>query len=424
MATSNHLQNQSVISNVDWLSIFLYFCLVIAGWMNIYSASLPLEPTSIFDLNQIYGKQLLFIILCVPTIIILLSVDSKIYDKYALIFYALGIILLMGLFVFGKTIKGQTNWYQFAGISLQPSEFAKIGTALLLSKYISDTQTTFQTLKEQGIALGIIFLPVLFILLQPDAGSAMIFVSLFLVLNREGFPTWYLWTGAFLIVGFILALIIPPLYLSLLICLGFGVHFYFNKRISRNPFVYIFLLIASIAYTLSVEYVFENVLEPHQKDRINVLIGEDVNLKKEGYNLNQSMIAIGSGEIWGKGFLEGTQTKGGFVPEQHTDYIFTTVGEEWGFVGSLVVIGLFVTLFLRIIYLAEKQKIIFARVYGYCVAAFLFMHFFVNISMLIGIFPTIGVPLPFFSYGGSSLIAFTILLFVFLKLDANKVNEW
>src|SRR5690606_10809475 len=199
-----------------------------------------------------------------------------------------------GLFVFGKTIQGQTNWYQFAGISLQPSEFAKIGTALLLSKYISDTQTTFQTLKEQGIALGIIFLPVMFILLHPDAGSAMIFVSLFLVLNREGFPTWYLWTGAFLIVGFILALIIPPLYLSLLIVLGFGVHFYFNKRISRNPFVYIFLLIASIAYTLSVEYVFENVLEPHQKDRINVLIGEDVNLKKEGYNLNQSMIAIGS----------------------------------------------------------------------------------------------------------------------------------
>lgn len=424
MATSNHLQNQSVISNVDWLSILIYACLVFIGWLNIYSSSLPLEATSIFDLGQTYGKQILFIILSIPTIIVLLSLDSKTYDKYALIFYAVGILLLMGLFVFGKTIKGQTNWYQFGGISMQPSEFAKIGTSLLLAKYISDTQTTFQTLKEQGIALGILLLPVFFIMLQPDAGSAMIFFSLFLVLNREGFPTWYLWTGFVALISFFCALLIPPLYLSLIIILIYSIHYYFNKRISRNPIVYVVLALFTIGFTLSVEYVFENVLEPHQKDRINVLIGDEVDMKKEGYNLNQAMIAIGSGGWLGKGYLEGTQTKGGFVPEQHTDYIFTTVGEEWGFAGSLVVIGLFVTLFLRILYLAEQQKLIFARVYGYCVAAILFAHFFVNISMLIGIFPTIGVPLPFFSYGGSSLIAFTILLFIFLKLDANKVNEW
>lgn len=424
MATSNHLQNQSVISNIDWLSVVIYACLVFIGWLNIYSASLPEEATSIFDLGQTYGKQILFVILSIPVIIVLLSLDSKTYDKYALIFYAIGILLLMGLFVFGKSIKGQTNWYQFGGISMQPSEFAKIGTSLLLAKYISDTQTTFQTLKEQGIALGILMLPVFFIMMQPDAGSAMIFFSLFLVLNREGFPTWYLWTGFLAIVAFFCALLIPPIYLSILIIISFGVHYYFNKRISRNPIVYVVLALVTIGFTLSVEYVFENVLEPHQKDRINVLIGDEVDMKKEGYNLNQAMIAIGSGGLLGKGYLEGTQTKGGFVPEQHTDYIFTTVGEEWGFAGSMVVVGLFVTLFFRILFLAEKQKLIFARVYGYCVAAILFAHFFVNISMLIGIFPTIGVPLPFFSYGGSSLVAFTILLFIFLKLDANKVNEW
>src|SRR5690606_37282719 len=359
-----------------------------------------------------------------PVIIVILSLDAKVYEKYSLIYYAIGILLLMGLFVFGKTIKGQTNWYQFGGISMQPSEFAKIGTALLLAKYISENQNGFQTLREHVIAMGIIFLPVLFIMMQPDTGSAMIFAVLFLVLYREGFPACYLWTGFMAILLFVLALLIQPVVLLILILLGCIIHFYFNKSIRRNPFVYGILAVIMAGFVFSVDYVFENVLEPHHKDRINVLIGEDVDLKKEGYNLNQSMIAIGSGGWIGKGFLEGTQTKGGFVPEQHTDYIFITVGEEWGFAGSIAVVAFFITLILRIVYLSEKQKNNFARIYGYCVAAILFMHFFVNISMLIGIFPTIGVPLPFFSYGGSSLIAFTILLFIFLKLDANKVNEW
>lgn len=424
MAKTRQLENQSVISNVDWLSILLYAALVIFGWINIYSASLPLEATSIFDLGQIYGKQLLFICLSIPLIVVILSLDAKVYEKYSLIYYVLGVVLLMGLFVFGTTIKGQTNWYQFGGISMQPSEFAKIGTALLLAKYISENQNGFQTLKEQVIALGIIFLPVVFIMMQPDTGSAMIFAVLFLVLYREGFPAWYLWTGFITVLLFILALVIQPVILLILILLACIIHFYLNKSIRRNPFVYTIVSLLMIGFVFSVDYVFENVLEPHHKDRINVLISEDVDLRKEGYNLNQSMIAIGSGGWIGKGFLEGTQTKGGFVPEQHTDYIFTTVGEEWGFVGTLTVVITFVTLILRLIYLSEKQKNNFARIYGYCVAAILFMHFFVNISMLIGIFPTIGVPLPFFSYGGSSLIAFAILLFIFLKLDANKVNEW
>ena len=424
MVKTKHLENQSVIANVDWLSIFLYAALVLFGWMNIYSSSLPLEATSIFDLGQTYGKQIVFICLCVPLIIVILSLDAKMYEKYALVYYAIGIILLMGLFIFGKTIKGQTNWYQFGGISLQPSEFAKIGTALLLSKYITENQTHFETLKEQAIAMGIVFLPVIFIMMQPDAGSAMIFMVLFFVLFREGFPAWYLWTGFLAILLFLLALLIQPVVLIILILLGCILHYFYNKSILRNPIIYGILALVMCGFVFSVDYVFENVLEPHQKDRINVLIGEDVDMKKEGYNLNQSMIAIGSGGWIGKGFLECTQTKGGFVPEQHTDYIFTTVGEEWGFLGSLGVVGAFVTLVLRLVFLAEKQKNTFARVYGYSVAAILFMHFFVNVSMLIGIFPTIGVPLPFFSYGGSSLIAFTILLFIFLKLDANKVNEW
>lgn len=424
MVKTKHLENQSVISNVDWLSIFLYAVLVVFGWMNIYSASLPIEETSIFDLSQIYGKQLLFIGLTIPVIIVILSLDTKVYEKYSLIFYIVGIVLLMGLFVFGKTIKGQTNWYQFGGISMQPSEFAKIGTALFLSKYITESQTKFETFKEQLIAMGIIFLPVFFIMLQPDAGSAMIFMIFFLVLYREEFPAWYLWTGFMAIVLFVLALVVNPIILLIVILLGCVVHFFYNKSISRNPIIYGILALVMSGFVFSVDYVFDNVLEAHQKDRINVLIGDEVNMKKEGYNLNQSMIAIGSGGWVGKGYLEGTQTKGGFVPEQHTDYIFTTVGEEWGFIGSLAVVASFIALVLRIVFLAEKQKTSFARIYGYCVAAILFMHFFVNVSMLIGIFPTIGVPLPFFSYGGSSLIAFTLLLFIFLKLDANKVNEW
>lgn len=425
MAKTKHLANQSVMANVDWLSIFLYAVLVIFGWMNIYSASLPLEPTSIFDLSQIYGKQLLFIIITIPVIIVILSLDAKVYEKYSIIYYIIGIVLLMGLFVFGKTIKGQTNWYQFGGISMQPSEFAKIGTALFLSKFLSENESLYSTLKEQAVPIGIIFLPVAFIMLQPDTGSAMIFAVLFFVLYREGFPAWYLWTGFLAILLFVLALIIQPYILIPLIIVGCIIHYFVNKSINRNPIVYGLLALAMCAFVFSVDYVFENVLESHQKDRINVLLGGDnVNMKAEGYNLNQAMIAIGSGGIIGKGFLEGTQTKGGFVPEQHTDYIFTTVGEEWGFVGSLLVVACFVTLILRIVYLAEDQKNNFARIYGYCVAAILFMHFFVNVAMLIGIFPTIGVPLPFFSYGGSSLIAFTLLLFIFLKLDANKVNEW
>jgi rod shape determining protein RodA len=418
------MKNQSVGNRIDYISILLYIVLVIIGWMTIYSASLPLEETSIFDLSQIYGRQMLFIGLTIPLIFIILFTDAKIFERLSFVFYGIGIILLLGLFLFGVTKKGQTNWYQFGGFGFQPSEFVKTATALLLAKYLSYSQINLKYTKHQIVGLAIIAIPVLLILMQPDAGSAMIFVSLIFVLNREGLPSWYFFSGIIAIALFFLSLVIQPTYLIAVIFVIMVIHYIFNRKISRNPVVYGLLYLIMAGFAFSVSYVYDSVLEPHQKDRINVLIGEDVDMKREGYNLNQSMIAIGSGGLFGKGYLEGTQTKGGFVPEQHTDYIFTTVGEEWGFIGSLIVILLFAGLFLRIIYLAENQKTKFSRVYGYCVATYLFTHFFVNIAMLIKLFPTIGVPLPFFSYGGSSLWAFTILLFIFIKLDANKVNEW
>lgn len=418
------MKNQKVTNNIDWIIILLYTILVVMGWMNIYSASLPNEETSIFDLSQVYGKQILFILSSIPLIIVILTIDAKMYDKYAFIFYGIGLILLAGLFVLGSTRKGQTNWYAFGGFSLQPSEFVKIATSLMLAKFLSDVQINLKNINHQLIAFAIIGVPVILIMLQPDAGSAMIFLALSLVLYREGLPGWYLGTGAIGILLFILALLIKPIFLVGFALLFILAQYFVTRRAFRNPIISALALVAVSAFVFSVDYVFENVLESHQKDRINVLFGKDVNMQAEGYNLNQSLIAIGSGGWLGKGYLEGTQTKGGFVPEQHTDYIFTTVGEEWGFAGAVTVIIVFISLLLRIVYLAERQKSKFSRTYGYCVASILFMHFFVNITMLIKLFPTVGVPLPFFSYGGSSLWAFTILLFIFIKMDANKVNEW
>lgn len=417
------MRNTSIQKNIDWITVILYLLLVMAGWVNIYSTSLPNVDNTVFDFNEIYGRQLIFIFTCLPLIILILAIDTKFYEKYALIFYTIGILSILGLFLFGKSVKGQTNWYQFGGFGLQPSEFVKTSTALLLAKYLSDNQGYLKTFKEQITAFIIIGIPTLLIL-KNDTGSAMLFASLIFVLFREGLPSWYLWTIFLIILLFICSLILKPFIILSLILIISLIHYFFNKKINRNPFIYLILALIMSCFSLSVDYVYDKVLEPHQKDRINVLIGEDVNLQAEGYNLNQSKIAIGSGGWFGTGFLQGTQTKGGFVPEQHTDYIFTTVGEEWGFVGASVVILLFICLFFRLLYLCEKQKKRFNRVYGYCVVSFLFIHFAFNISMLVGLFPTIGVPLPFFSYGGSSLIAFTLLLFIFLKLDANRINEW
>ena len=411
------MKNQSIKNNLDWICIIIYSLLVIMGWLNIYSSSLS-------SMEDTFEKQLIFIVLTIPLIFIVLSVDGKFYEKYATIIYGISLLSLAGLFVFGKTIAGQRCWYGFGSFTLQPSEFAKAATALALAKYLSDTQINLKDVNRQIQALAVVFLPVMLILPQPDPGSALIYSIFIIVLYREGMPAWYVWTGFIAILLFVLTLVLQPQYVILLALLAI-VLVHFKSRLSdRNLVLSSILFVLISGFVLSVNYVFENVFKQHHRDRFNILLGKAVDMKGIGYNTNQSEIAIGSGGWFGKGFLEGTQTKGGFVPEQHTDYIFTTVGEEWGFLGSLFVIALFVGLFLRIIYLAERQKTKFSRVYGYCVAGILFIHFFVNIAMVLGIFPTIGVPLPFFSYGGSGLWGFTILLFIFIKMDANKVNEW
>lgn len=419
------MKNQSVTNNLDWMSICIYLILVTMGWLNIYSSSLSsveLE-TSIFDFNQIYGKQLLFIILTIPLIIVILSVDGKFYEKFSSVIYSIGLLSLAGLFVFGKTIKGQANWYSFGSFGVQPSEFVKMATALALAKYLSDAQVNLKDLNRQLHILGILFLPILLIV-PHDPGSALIYTVFILVLHREGLPSWYVWTGFGVIFLFILALIIKPLLLVGIALIVILITYFRSRIFNRNWIISSLVFLMVGGFVFSVNYVFDNVFKQHHRDRFNILLGKEVDMKGIGYNTNQSEIAIGSGGWFGKGYLEGTQTKGGFVPEQHTDYIFTTVGEEWGFLGCLIVISLFIFLIIRIIYLAERQKTKFSRVYGYCVAGILFIHFFVNIAMVAGIFPTIGVPLPFFSYGGSGLWGFTILLFIFLKMDANKVNEW
>lgn len=419
------MKNQSVTNNLDWISIVIYFTLVIMGWLNIYSSSLSSieQETSIFDFSQIYGKQFMFIILTIPLIFIVLSVEGKFYEKFSSVIYVIGLLSLAGLYVFGKTVKGQANWYSFGSFGIQPSEFVKAATALAIAKYLSDVQVNLKDLNRQIQALGILFLPIL--LIAPhDPGSAIIFCVFILVLYREGLPSWYVWTGFIALILFVLALIIKPLILTLIALVVILFVYYRSRIINRNWILSALVFVMIGGFVFSVDYVFVNVFKQHHRDRFNILLGKEVDMKGIGYNTNQSEIAIGSGGWFGKGYLEGTQTKGGFVPEQHTDYIFTTVGEEWGFLGCLFIIGLFLCLIMRIIYLAERQKTKFSRVYGYCVAAVLFIHFFVNIAMVAGIFPTIGVPLPFFSYGGSGLWGFTILLFIFLKMDANKVNEW
>jgi rod shape determining protein RodA len=411
------MKNQSLTNNIDWICIAIYIALVLLGWLNIYSSSLSSEEGTA-------EKQFIFILLTIPLIFVLLYVDGKFYEKYASIFYGIALLSLLGLFAFGKTIAGQRCWYGFGSFTLQPSEFAKALTALALAKYLSDSQINLKDVNHQIQALAIVFLPVMLILPQPDPGSALIYTVFLIVLYREGLPSWYLWTGFSAILLFVLTLVLEPQYVILL-ALVVLLFIHFKSRLGdRNIVLSSILFVLVSGFVLSVNYVFTNVFKQHHRDRFNILLGKTVDMKGIGYNTNQSEIAIGSGGWFGKGFLEGTQTKGGFVPEQHTDYIFTTVGEEWGFVGSLLVVGLFVGLLLRIIYLAERQKTKFSRVYGYCVAAILFIHFFVNIAMVLGVFPTIGVPLPFFSYGGSGLWGFTILLFIFIKMDANKVNEW
>lgn len=407
----------------DWLMILIYLLLVTMGWMNIYSASLSDAANGYFDFSQIYGKQMMWIGLSFILIIFVLAIEAKFYERFASVIYLVSIASLLGLFVFGRTIAGTTAWYDFGGFSIQPSEFVKAATALALAKYVSDIQTNMHEFKNQIGAFLILAVPSILIMLQPDPGSVLVYAAFVFPLYREGLHGSYLLLGLFATILFVstLAFGVEWVILGVFVIIAFILFRNRKKRI--NYLKYIMVAITCIGFALSVSYIFNNVFKQHHRDRFNIVLGKEVDARGIGYNTHQSEIAISNGGWFGKGWTEGTQTKGNFVPEQHTDYIFSTVGEEWGFLGSMTVVLLFMALITRIIYRAEKQKGQFGRVYGYSVAAILFLHFFVNIGMVTGIFPTVGIPLPFFSYGGSALWGFTILLFIFVKLDAANFHH-
>ncbi len=407
---------------IDWITVLLYLALVAYGWMSIYSASETGTHHSIFDFSERYGKQLLWIAMALFLAFIILVIDAKFFSSFAYVFYFLVLLSLIGVLLFGKTVAGSRSWFQIGGFALQPAEFAKFATALALAKYLSKLQTDMRLFKTRIVAATIIFFPALLILLQNDTGSALVYVSFILVLYREGLPGWILALGIFLGTLFIVTIKFGELYVGLGV---FGVALLLLaifKGFRRQWKLWLAGVLFSIAFVSLVDYAFQHVLEPHQRIRIQVMLGMKEDPHGAGYNVNQAKIAIGSGGLTGKGYLKGMLTHNHFVPEQSTDFIFCTVGEERGFLGSALLIGLFVGLLIRIITLAERQRSTFSRVYGYGVASILFFHFTVNLAMTIGLFPVVGIPLPFFSYGGSSLWSFTILLFIFIKQDANRMN--
>ncbi len=408
--------------NVDWFIILTYLVLCIIGWFNIHAAVYDPNNPSIIDLDTNYGKQLIFIISAVIIGFAILLLDSKFFNTFSPIFYGISIFLLILVLIIGRNVGGNQAWIPIGSFRLQPSEFAKFATCLLLAKYLSSGTIKIQDLKTQIIAALIILFPTALILLQPDAGSALTFTSLILVLYREGLSGYFLIVEGLSIVLFVLTVLYNK-YLVLLGVLSFaGILIYLFRRNRKILTITGFGILFSVLFVFSVDFAYNQILKPHQKNRIDVILGKVNDPRGIGYNLNQSKIAIGSGGLWGKGYLQGTQTKYDFVPEQSTDFIFCTVGEEWGFAGCFVVIGLYLFLLIRIVNIAERQRSSFSRIYGYGVASILFFHIFINIGMTIGIIPVIGIPLPFLSYGGSSLWSFTILLFILLKFDSNRMG--
>ena len=413
-------QQKSIFQNIDWVLVLIYLALMLIGWINIYAAVYNEEHQSILDISQNYGKQLIWITTSLAIAIILLVIDGKFFEAFSLPIYGLIMLTLLAVLLLGREVAGSKSWFEIGSFRLQPAEFAKFATTLALAKFLSTVNINMQDLRTKIIAGVIILVPASLILLQNDTGSALVFGSFIFVLYREGLSQNVLILGFFGVLLFVLALMISKF--TILIVLGglAVLAFLLLRKTWRNIITVAVILALASSVVFSVDYVFHEVLEPHQKQRINVLLGKETDLKGAGYNVNQSLIAIGSGGFAGKGFLNGTQTKFDFVPEQSTDFIFCTVGEEWGFLGSIVVIGLFTALLYRIIFVAERQKSHFTRIYAYGVASILFMHLMVNIGMAIGLLPVIGIPLPFLSYGGSSLWSFTILLFILVKLDSYR----
>jgi rod shape determining protein RodA len=470
-------KKNNVWENVDWITIGIYLAMMFIGWINIYAAVYNEEHKSIFDMTQQYGKQLMWIGAAIFIAVLMINTDSKFFVTFAFPIYISIICLLILVPFIGTTINGAKSWIQIGGFLLQPSEFMKMATSLALARYISSYNFKMHSWKSLLTLAGLLFLPVGLIFLQNDTGSAIVFGVFLLVLYREGLNGIVLFFSFLIALVFIFTMVLDPnLTVLILTITAFIINYLMKKKwqrtlIAMGVFVGIFtfcwlinylfqwtidslyfLLIAAfitsaiffvwavvlhkrslailigiylgcVLFSVSVDYVFHNIMEEHQRNRINELLGIQSDIHGSGYHVNQSKIAIGSGGFFGKGFLQGTQTKFDFVPEQSTDFIFCTVGEEWGFIGTVTVIGLFMGLLIRLIFLAERNRSKFSRVYGYCVATILFFHFAVNIGMTIGLAPVIGIPLPFFSYGGSSLWSFTLLLFVFIRLDASRFEQ-
>lgn len=463
----------SSIQSLDWISILLFVFFLAFGWISIYASSVGDDPGFTIDLATRAGKQLLWIGASFVLAIAVLMMDSKFFEAFAFPIYAAILMLLLLVLAIGVEVKGATSWIAIGSFRLQPSEFMKFATALALAKVLSKFNFNFNKIKDLALAFAITFLPSVLILLQNDTGSALVYASLILVMYRQGLSGIVLTSAVLAILYFILSLVFSQVLVLILIIallvvgiliqqnlkvlLGIGIlaatastillllmlfkiyqadlKIYLIAIISLSA-IYIIIraiveksrslslsglfLIVSIAYTLSTNYVFQNVLEDHQRTRVEVLLGIKSDPHGAGYNVNQSKIAIGSGGFTGKGFLKGTYTKFSYVPEQSTDFIFCTVGEEWGFLGTFLIIVLFSFFLIRLIFLAERQRSMFSKIYGYGVFSIFLFHFIINIGMTIGLAPVIGIPLPFFSYGGSSLWGFTILLFIFLKLDSNR----
>jgi len=418
------MNNQrSLFFNVDWFTVVLYLALCVIGWFNIHSAIFDEDHPSIVDLSTNYGKQFLYIVSAVVLATIILLMESRFFSALAPAVYVINMILLVLVLVIGRNVGGNQAWISLGGgFRLQPSEFAKFATCLMLARYLSGTNIKVTDTKSFLVAAAIIGFPMVLIILQPDAGSTLVFFSLIFVLYREGISPLFLIVTALVITLFILTLLLDQTYLLIgLVAMALFLIYLFR----RNQALIITVVagfVISVSMIFSVSFLYQHVLKQHQTVRIDEWLGITTDPRGIGYNVNQSKIAIGSGKLWGKGYLKGTQTKFSFVPEQSTDFIFCTVGEEWGFAGTLTVILIYLVLLFRIVFIAERQRSNFSRIYGYGVASVIFFHVFINVGMTIGLVPVIGIPLPLISYGGSSLWSFTILIFILLKLDSNRMG--
>jgi rod shape determining protein RodA len=415
-------QGSRFFFNVDWITILIYTALCAIGFVNIYASIYNPDNSTVFNFGSNYGKQLIFIFTALLVGFSILLLDAKFFSVFSPIVYGITLFLLLLVLVIGRKVAGNQAWIPIGSFRLQPAEFAKFGTALLLARYVSSFAPKFKDVKSILFAGVIIVVPLILIMLQPDTGSALVYLSFMFPLYREGLSGYFLLIFLGMIVLFIADFLIPmTIIIPIILAVG-AIFIYQNKRKQKIIFSIVITVVVAIAYLFLVKFAFTNVLPQHQRTRIEIILGLKSDPKGAGYNVIQSKIAIGSGQVSGRGFLQGTQTKYGYVPEQSTDFIFSTIGEEWGFLGCTLVIALYCFMLLRVINLAERQRSTFSRVYGYCVASIIFFHVFINIGMTIGIIPVIGIPLPFLSYGGSSLWSFTVLLFIFLKLDSNRMG--